>query len=443
MLKKFQNFIKKEKLFSANQKILVAVSGGIDSVALCDLMHESGFEFGIAHCNFMLRDKESDGDEKFVKQLAKKINIPFFINRFETGKYADEKKISIQMAARELRYAWFEVIRKKNNYDLIAVAHHGDDEIETFFINLIRGTGIAGLHGIKVKQGNIIRPLLFTSRNEIEKYVHSKKIKFREDSSNSSDKYMRNKIRHKLIPLLKEMNPDVERSIRSAISRVSAIESVFNKVVEKEKNKIVACEKSLIKLDITELLKHDNSELYLYEYLKPFGFTGEIIDNITDSLTTDEGKIFYSSTHRLIKDRRFLIVSSILNEENSLEYFIDERTKSISAPVKMKFSVKENSPALKIKKDKRLAYLDCDKLEFPLKIRKWKTGDFFYPFGMKGKKKLSDFYTDLKFSVLDKENTWLLCNGNDIVWVVGQRTDNRYKIKPKTKKILIIDVDIK
>jgi tRNA(Ile)-lysidine synthase len=434
MLQKFKQFIIKEKLLAKDQRILLAVSGGIDSVTLCHLMHEAGFKFGIAHCNFKLRGKESEEDEKFVRQLSLKFKVPFFHHSFETKKYSEEKKISVQMAARELRYDWFEEIRRKNNYHFIAVAHHQDDEIETFFINLIRGTGIAGLHGIKAKAGKIIRPLMFASRKEIEEYIRRKKIKYREDSSNSSLKYLRNQVRHQLIPQLKKMNPDMEETIKSEISRIRKIESVFYRSVEEKRKEIIKKEEGILKFDIKKLLSLGNRESYLYEFLKPFGFSGDIIEMISQGMQSEPGKIFYSSTHRLLKDRSFLVLSPV-PEKTKEQFFVKEGCREMKVPVPLKFKTVAVTARFNISKDKNIGMFDRDKLTFPLTIRKWKAGDLFRPFGMKGKKKLSDFCTDIKLSLLEKENTWLLCSGGDIIWVIGHRTDDRYRITAGTKRV--------
>ena len=443
MLNPFKNFISEENLFLKDDKILVAISGGIDSVALCHLMHDAEYSFGIAHCNFQLRGDESDGDEKFVKQLAKDFGVNFHVKKFETKKHSEENNISIQMAARELRYSWFEDIREKNKYHSVAVAHHLDDETETFFINLVRGTGIAGLHGIKPKTGNIIRPLLFTNRTEIEKYINKKKIKFREDSSNSSDKYLRNKIRHQLIPLLKEMNPDIKDSLSSTIARIGKIENIFNEVVENEKRKIITKEESLIKLDIKAILKLNEKEIYLYEFLKPYGFNGDMISKIVSSLKAESGKIFLSSSHKLVKDRDYLLITSLDNTAKQEDYKITAESTLITVPLKIKFSVSNIDKDFKIPNNKNIATLDYDKLNFPLTMRTWEAGDFFYPIGMKGKKKLSDFFTDIKLSLFEKDNTWILCNGSEIAWIVGQRIDERYKVTEETKKIIKIVFDNK
>jgi tRNA(Ile)-lysidine synthase len=469
-------FIKQEKLFDKNSPILVAVSGGMDSVLLLHLLYEAGFTVAVAHCNFQLRGRESDGDETFVSQLADKLDIPYHVKKFNTTDYAEEKKISIQMAARDLRYAWFEEVRLKNGYNFIAVAHHMDDEVETFFINLIRGSGIAGLHGIKAKTGNIIRPLMFTDRMEIEEYVKKYKIKYREDSSNASLKYMRNKIRHQLLPLMKELNPDIEKTVKGEIERLKQLESLFLEMVEEKRKEIIVqtasplampCrqseesrfpsrrfapqddagrledrqEGSLVKFDIKKILALSQKELFLYELLKPYGFSGDIIATICKSLKGETGKQFFSLTHRLVKDRTQLIVSPIMEIETKQDFIITKGYKELKEPIHLKFKTISITKDFQVKiKDKSIAIFDTAKLRFPLTIRKWEKGDFFYPFGMRGRKKLSDFFTDIKFSLIDKENTWLLCNGNDIMWVIGSRADNRYRITSSTKKVFVAEI---
>jgi len=433
MRKNFIAFINHQKLFNNRHKIIVAVSGGMDSVALCHLLKTTGYSIAIAHCNFQLRETESDNDEKFVESIALKMNVPFFSIKFKTKTYSESKGISIQMAARDLRYAWFEEIRKKNKYDYVAIAHHGDDEIETFFINLIRGTGLAGFHGIKPKTGKIVRPLMYSNRKEIEEFIKKNKIKYREDSSNSSLKYLRNKVRHELIPFLKKINPEIEKTIHVEINRIRQVEQEFLAIVEKQKSAIVTKEKELLKIDIEMLIALENRELYLYEFLKPYGFSGDIICQISNGLTSESGKQYFSSTHRIIKDRSFLILSC-RNENITQNYKIYRKSKKRQEPIPLQFKFKKITTDFKILKDNNCAMFDYDKLTFPLIIRKWKSGDFFHPFGMKGKKKLSDYFTDLKLSLYDKENIWLLCNANDdVVWVIGYRINEKYKITSKTK----------
>jgi tRNA(Ile)-lysidine synthase len=387
----------------------------------------------------MLRGDDSDKDEKFANQLSIKYNVPFFVKRFNTQVYAEENKISVQMAARDLRYAWFEEVRKKNHYDVVAVAHHQDDEVETFFINLVRGTGIAGLHGIKPKKGKIVRPLLFTGRKDIEDYVKKNKIKFREDKSNQSTKYLINKIRLHIIPMLKELNPYIEATVKSEITRIKQIESVFQNLVKEKQEEIQITDGDITKFSISKLLQLENNELFLYEFLKSYGFSGDIIQQIIKSLKAESGRQFISDTYRIVKDRKYLIISPYLPDDALESFIVTRGYKELVTPVHIKFSEKKFSEKTEIDKSKDIAYLDFEKLEFPLHIRKWEKGDYFIPFGMKGKKKLSDYFIDIKLSLIDKENIWLLCNGDDIIWVIGHRIDERYKITAKTKNIFIAE----
>ncbi len=440
MLENFRKFIVSKKLFTKKDRILVAVSGGIDSIVLCHLLHQCAYEFGIAHCNFQLRGKESDADERFVGQLATKFNVPFFVKKFDTKTYSGKNKVSIQMAARDLRYAWFEEIRAQNNYSAVAVAHHRNDEMETFFINLIRGTGIAGLHGIRAMSGRLVRPLLFAGRKEIEDFAKENKITYREDSSNSSIKYLRNRIRLQLIPLLKELNPQIETTIKEDIQKISQMEEVMLELVEEKRKEIMSMEGDAVKFDINKLLSLKNISFFLYEFLRSYGYSGDIIEKISKSLKTKESKQFFSSTHSLVKDREILTLSLASLKEPAKEFLVDSDCKELNDQLHLKFKKRKNTADFKIVKESRTAMFDMDKLEFPLTIRKWKSGDFFYPFGMRGKKKLSDFFTDLKLSLMEKEKVWLLCNKSDIIWVIGHRTDNRYKITSKTKKVFTAEI---
>ncbi len=438
MLIEFIKYCQKEKLFKPVDKILLAVSGGVDSVVMCELFYLAGYKFGIAHCNFKLRGKESDEDEKFVRDLANKYKAKFYLKTFETNKYAVSNGISIQMAARELRYIWFEELLKSENYKYVAAAHHSDDQIETFFINILRGTGIAGLHGILPKQNNIIHPLLFSNRKRIEDFRKKNNLKFREDSSNKSEKYLRNKIRHSIIPLLKDINPEFEQIINKNIERFRETEKIYAGHIEREKNKIIEIQEDKIVFPIKKLKKSDSLSTYLYEFLYPYNFSFNVIEDIVAALDDISGKQFFSPTHRLIKDREELIITPQKHQDHSVEqYIVNEE--SIDEPINLKidkvFSVRD----FKIPQSNNIACLDHEKLKFPLILKKWKEGDYFYPLGLNSRKKLSDFFIDRKFSLLDKENAWLLCSGNKIVWIVGFRIDNRFKITKRTKKIFQIE----
>lgn len=439
MLNRFKKFISDKNLFTPEHKLLVAVSGGMDSVVLAQLCHKAGYKFGIAHCNFGLRGDESEGDEKFVEQLANKFNVQFHTKHFDTKAFADTQNISVQMAARQLRYEWFEELRKANKYDRIVIAHHKDDEIETLFINLIRGTGIGGLHGIPLQRDKIVRPLLFAARADIENYAKSNKLLFREDSSNSSDKYIRNKLRHKVIPVLREINPNLGAAISRDIEHFQQVEKIYREAIGEKLAKLIVKRKNGIEVDVRKLLKLDPVSVYLFELLQPYGFNETACHDVLKAMIDDRtGRRFFSATHRLVTDRlRLIITSNAVSGEE--EYLIQPGVKKITEPLSLTVS-KSKAGSYNISRSARVASVDFDKLKFPLAIRKWRKGDAFRPLGMKHKKKLSDFFIDSKFSLIDKENTWLLTSGADIVWVIGYRIDDRFKVTDKTKIVYVISV---
>lgn len=434
MLKQFKRYFTTQKLFFRKEKILLTVSGGIDSVVMCELFYQSGLHFGIAHCNFQLRGDESDGDELFVKNMAAKYQVPLYIKHFETNTYSSENGISIQMAARKLRYDWFEEILNSEKYDYIATAHHQNDQIETFFINLLRGTGLAGLHGILPKQNKIIHPLLFTTREKIISFANQNGLVHREDSSNSSVKYLRNAIRHQIIPQFQLLSGDFEKTMIENIEKIRDTEIVFSEMLEIKRKELVKYDKTHITIDIKDLLALNPLKIYLYHFLSPFGFNNETVDSLINTITDISGKQFYSSTHRLLKDRENLIITELKDNHDCCSlYYISSETIHITEPLSIDFRITSESEMIKINPDKNLAYLDYNKLKFPLSLRKWEQGDFFYPIGMKGKKKISDFFTDQKISIIEKETIWLLYSGEDIVWIVGWRIDDRFKLTNKTQ----------
>ncbi|HNW69778.1 MAG TPA: tRNA lysidine(34) synthetase TilS [Bacteroidales bacterium] len=436
MLARFLEHIKKNSLCGKSAKILLAVSGGADSVVMAELFHRAGYKFGIIHCNFRLRGKESDADEAFVRDLAiKKYQVPFFVTHFDTKKFAEQNKLSIQEAARELRYAYFEEIRIKEHFSSIATAHHADDRIETFFINLLRGSGISGLAGIPVKQKNIIRPLLFAFRSEIEAFAAINKLKYRTDSSNKDSKYLRNKIRNKLLPVMEQIYPNYRNAVNTSITNLRNTEVIYRAYLEKI-SLVKTNKNGLITISIKELKKLEPASHYLFEFISAFGFNKYVCEDICNSLDEVSGKIFLSPSHRLVKDRENLIIEQLATEAPGRIFFLNDGVKQISHPIKLKLAVKKSSGIKAFSEDKNMALLDKDRLVFPLTLRKWQKGDYFYPLGMKGKKKLSDFFTDHKFSVIDKENTWLLCSEDKIVWVIGWRIDERFKISAKTQNML-------
>lgn len=437
MLYPFQKFLTDLNLFAADDRILLAVSGGVDSVVMCELFHRSGFHFGIIHCNFKLRGEESEEDENFVNALAKKHNVPFYCKSFNTSKLADKSGISIQMAARKLRYEWFEEIREKEQYKAVAVAQHKDDEIETLLINLVRGTGIAGLHGISSNQHHIIRPLLFSNRTQIEAFSIKHQLKFREDSSNLETKYIRNKIRHKIIPVLKEINPHLEETIAKDIERIRDAEQIFKTAIRERKKEILIFENNRILFPIDKLKQLNPIKTYLFEFLQEYHFNAVVINEIIEALDGISGKQFFSPTHRILKDREHLILTEIKETPDGIGY-ITEKQESLDFPIRLHFSKELVNPDFKIPASTETVFLDDALLSFPLMLRKWKEGDVFVPLGMKTKKKLSDFFIDNKLSIADKENTWVLVSDGNIIWVIGHRIDDRYKITERTKKVYIV-----
>ena len=433
MIKTIQQYIINKKLFSKENNLLLAISGGADSVCLFFALKELGYNVELAHCNFKLRGKESDEDEYFVRELANKYGVKYHVNSFETQKYASEQKISIQMAARDLRYKWFDELLAVNNLDFVITAHHKDDNVETFFINLIRGTGVNGLCGIKAKNKKIIRPLLEISRQEIERYLTKNKIKYRNDSSNSEVKYLRNKIRHQLMPLLKEMNPNIEQIITNEIFVLDGVSKVFQEQMTAIKERLLVQKEGIYKLNISELIELQHLEVILFEILKPFGFSE--VDQIIKAINSQSGKQFFSDTYQLIIDREQIIISALENHQEDIE--IREIEIEIKNPLTMKFA---GSLDFSLNKNPNVAKLDFDKLSFPLKLRKWKNGDKFRPLGMRNFKKVSDFFIDEKYSILAKQKQWILCSEDDIIWIVGNRIDDRYKIETHTKKVYIAEL---
>ncbi|MBE9464322.1 tRNA lysidine(34) synthetase TilS [Dyadobacter subterraneus] len=441
MLESFLTFINQQKLDLSEKSTLLTVSGGADSVVLADLFYRAGFAASIAHCNFGLRDAESDGDELFVRQLAEQYNFPFFVTRFETKKIAVEKGISTQMAARDLRYQWFGEVRKTQNIDFVATAHHANDAFETVLLNLTRGTGLAGLHGISVLNQHLIRPLLFASKEQILQYVSDNQLVFREDSSNFSNDYKRNLIRHEVVPVLKRMNPSLEKTFGVTSQRLGSAEILLNsflKVWQKEVTKEIDGD---LYVSIKAILNSPEPAYGLWFILQDFGFSYIQAQEMFLAAKGISGKVFHSATHLVLKDRDSFIVSKKEDSEAEEELITDYQ-EGIFKTGKLTFELRKFSKSDIFKIDKKTSsiFLDFSQLVFPLVIRTWTKGDAFFPFGMKGKrKKVSDLFIDLKLNVNQKQKAKVLCNGNgDILWVIGLRTDERYKIKELTKEIIEI-----
>jgi tRNA(Ile)-lysidine synthase len=435
VLKDIQNNIKNQFAFLEESKLIIAISGGLDSVVLSHLCKELKLNFALAHCNFNLRGEESNADEDFVLELAEQLDVEVFIQNFDTQAYADEHKRSIQMAARELRYDWFSELAAQLKFDYILTAHHADDNLETFLINFTRGTGLIGLTGIPALNDNIARPLLPFSRESIESYAKKSNIKWREDSSNSSRKYLRNKLRHEVVPILKAINPQLLDSFQNTLTNLKdtadIVEESLNAV---SKRAIVSIDDTGISYKISEFNKVNNSKAYLFEMFKDYGFTEW--NDIVNLLDAQSGKQVLSNSHRLIKHRDLLLLSKIKTEDYN-NILIEQTEIAVKTPFgQLQFetvtSVSENS-------DSEI-YVDKNKLKFPLTLRIWEAGDVFQPSGMAGKKKISKYLKDEKTSLLDKENTWLLLSGEAVIWVVGKREDERFRISDSTNEILKIDL---
>ncbi|MCL4138942.1 UNVERIFIED_CONTAM: hypothetical protein GTU68_032251 [Idotea baltica] len=432
-LSNFQKHIAKNLPFLTESKLLIAISGGLDSVALTHLCHKLDLNMALAHCNFNLRNDESDGDEDFVLQLAKDLELEVFIERFDTEKYSQDHKVSIQMAARELRYNWFEALANQLQFDYILTAHHADDNLETFLINLSRGTGLEGLKGIPEINDHIARPLLPFSREAIIAYAEENKLKWREDSSNASTKYMRNKLRHDVIPVLKEMNPQFLQNFQSTLHNLKDTTDIVEESVDAVlKRAIISIDDNYIAFSVIQFKKLNNPKAYLFEVFKDYGFTEW--NDVVNLLDAQSGKIIKSATHRLVKDRDCLLLSEIQDSEFK-NITIDKIDNQIETPIGTLFF--DEADAV-LSKELNTIYVDKSLLKFPLTLRQWQEGDYFYPIGMSGKKKLSKYFKDEKLSLIDKENAWLLCSGNDIVWVVNRRADSRFKVTESTKEILSI-----
>jgi tRNA(Ile)-lysidine synthase len=437
MFHKFKKFIDDYNLIKPDDRILLAVSGGIDSMVMTHLFQQLDNVLGIAHCNFSLRSMESDKDEEMVRNYATEKNISFYATRFETSAYAKTNGLSVQMAARELRYEWFEEIRKEYRYDTIAVAHNLNDNIETLLINLTRGTGLTGLSGMRPVFNRIIRPLLFATRQDIIDYCNQNHITFREDKSNADTKYTRNKIRHQIIPVLKEINPSIETTLNETAERFNGINEIISDYISGLRERVSEQKNKSIVFNISRLKELLQNKTVLYELFKPFGITNILLNDLINVINGKTGGQIFTSTHRIIKNRKEIIVSSEDNGNESI-YSVKDLKGFRKIPGIVSAGYIKVTDTFKIPSDPYIACIDSEKVSFPFIIRKWKEGDHFYPLGMKQKKKLSDYFINNKYSRLDKENSHILESGGKIVWIIGDRIDDRFKITKATKKVLII-----
>ncbi|MDH6311993.1 tRNA(Ile)-lysidine synthase [Parabacteroides sp. PFB2-10] len=435
MLQTVHTYIQSNRLLPEGGRVVVGLSGGADSVALLKILVCLGYRCFAVHCNFHLRGEESDRDEAFSRRLAETLQIPFSSIDFDTTHYAAEHALSIEMAARELRYRWFEEKRLEWEADCIAVAHHRDDSVETLLMNLMRGTGIRGMGGIRPKNGYVIRPLLCVSREEIVSWLDSEQQPYMTDHTNASDIYTRNFIRLRILPLMEQINPSVREAIARTADHLSSAETLYRKAIEEAKKKVLL-EPGL--LSIPSLMHCEEPETMLFELLSPYHFNRLQVCDIFSSLQKESGKLFFSSTHRLLKDRMTLLLTPLEEEKSPESFLIHSENDVAHLPIELSFRQIVYSSESVIGKDKNCAWFDADKIRFPLELRRWQKGDWFIPFGMQGKQKLSDYFINHKYSRFEKENAWLLCSGDNILWIVGERTDNRFRIEPSTKQALIV-----
>ncbi len=433
MFKAFDNHITSQLDFLRKGRLLIAISGGLDSVVLAHLCHKINLDVSLAHCNFNLRGDESDGDEGFVLELAEQLSMEAFVESFDTKTYAEAEKLSIQMAARELRYNWFKELARQLKFDFILTAHHADDNLETFLINLTRGTGLEGLTGIPQVNDNIVRPLLPYSRETIERYAMDNDLRWREDSSNASTKYLRNKLRHDVIPMLKDINPQLLQGFDKTLNNLQETSNIVRESIDVvTKRAIESVEGNTIVYKISEFKKLKKPKAYIFEIFREYGFTA--FEDIYDLLDAQSGKQVFSSTHRLLKNRDSLILTVItLISDESMK--IQEGEKMVEISLGTLFFEEVDTVS---KASKKEIFVDVKSLQFPLEIRSWIDGDLFYPMGLQGKKKLSKFFKDEKLSLLDKEKCQLLCSNDEVVWVINYRADNRFKVTENTNRILKI-----
>ncbi|KUF39354.1 tRNA(Ile)-lysidine synthetase [Myroides marinus] len=439
MFNQFKEHVENNFTELLDQPLLLAVSGGIDSIVLVHLCHRLELDIAIAHCNFHLRGEDSNGDQAFVEEFGDKLGIPVFVAEFDTEQYASENKVSIQIAARELRYNWFRELAARENKTYLLTAHHLDDSMETFLINLSRGTGIEGLLGIPARNGYIRRPLLPFTREDIANYEAENQIGWREDITNSQTKYLRNKIRKNILPLLKDTNAHFSQSFMLTVEYLQQTVDLSNDASNYFYSQVVKeGEEGQLIINLIALKQLSNPKAYLYKWLSPLGFTAW--EDIVELIEGMSGKTVYSSTHILLKNREEFIIKPISKEEENKEqiYYLENK-QTLTQPLTISITPYEEK---ELKIDTSTIYVNGDLLTFPLTIRKYRSGDKFIPFGMKGTKKVSKFFKDEKFSQFDKENTWLLCSNEDIVWVIGSRMDERFKIKDTTTNIIKIQINL-
>lgn len=435
LLHQFISNYQSKNLFTKKDRLLVATSGGVDSVVLCKLCELADLDFGIAHCNFQLRGHDSDRDEAFVKEFAERLKVPFYSIRFDTKKYAGENKVSTQVAARELRYNWFEEIASKNNYDYILTAHHADDNIETVVMAFFRGTGIKGLTGIKAKNNKLRRPLLFAKRKELEDFLKEYKLAFVQDNSNFHNDYTRNYFRNKIIPVIAGVYPEAEENILDNIERLKGASLLYDEAVAIKRKKLVRQKGNELHIPVLLLHQQNAIQTLLYEIVKDFGFSPAQLKDVLQLLQSESGKYVLSPTHRILRNRKHLVISPLTEIENTV-IIIEEPGNYLFVYGTIALKKTDGFPA--INADCNTALIDAKNVQFPLILRPWKIGDYFYPLGMQKKKKLSRFFIDKKLSMIEKEKVWVLEMSKRIIWVVGHRIDDRFKLTDQTSTFIKI-----
>jgi len=436
MQERFTDYIHTHHLFEPDDKILLGVSGGVDSVVMMHLFIQAGYQIAVAHCNYQLRGEESDRDHLFVRDLARKYGLPFFAKRFDTKDCASENGLSVQMAARRLRYQWFEQVRTHNGFDRVAIGHNKDDLSETFLMNLSRGTGLKGLTGIKTRHNNVVRPLLFADRQEILDYCRKHGLAYREDSSNQTTHYHRNKIRHHIIPVFQQINPRFLDTMSENVERFQEAYDLYRLFIEEKKQELMHQKGS--DLYISKQVKEAGAcSTLLFEMLREYGFTGQMVKRIALEMEGIPGKAYYSDTHKLIRDRNWLIITPLASPGREL-FYLEQVQGRVDTPLPLHLKKIEDTENYQIPRHRDVASVDYDKVDFPLILRKWREGDYFRPLGLDHYKKLSDFFVDRKYSRVDKERAWLLTSGEKIVWIVGDRLDDRFKVENQTQRILEI-----
>lgn len=438
LLQQFLQYNKNENLFQPKDRLLLAISGGVDSVVLCALCKQAGYDFAIAHCNFKLRGVQSDSDEKFVQLLAATYNVPFYVKSFDTIAIAATIKKSIEETARELRYNWFNTICVEKDFKYILTAHHADDNIETVMMHFFRGTGIKGLRGILPKQGNIVRPLLFARRNELEAFTEINQLAFVTDHTNAENEYTRNYFRNKILPLVSEKYPEAKENILKNIQRFTETELLYRQAVDIHIQKLVEQKGNEVHIPVLKLLKTVPLATVTYEIVKDFGFTAHQVDEVIALLKSETGKYIQSTTHRVIKNRNWLIIAPVQNAE-AQHILIEEKFTQLVFEAGTLNIEKFTTVKGQLSTDNNIALLNAAEITFPLLLRKWKHGDYFYPLGMQKKKKLNRFFIDQKLSVTQKENAWVIEMNKKIIWIVGKRIDDRFKVTPSTTNLLQIN----